>query len=402
MAFDADTEAGTAEVVPERPGTTEGAHSRDDLPKPLDEVRDFPCPRCGADLEYHIGHLALRCSHCDFQRKIDLDPEARVEEQSYQQALDRLREIKQRRIEQASQKPGQDGGREIVKCEGCSAEILFDESITATECAYCGTPIQRDRVHTDSDRIPVDGVLPFAVDKKQAQRNLSMWLKSLWFAPTEFVKRGLKGRFQGVYLPFYTFDSLTFSRYQGQRGDHYTKTVGSGKNKRTVTKTRWRRVSGKFQRFFDDVLTMASRSASDPLLVELEPWPLERLKPFMPEFLAGFQARTYDMPLEQGFDMAHQRMKTELERETRRHIGGDVQRISHLESRFDAVTYKHILLPMWLMSYSYRGKTFRIIINATTGSVHGGRPWSIVKIVLAVLAALLVLAVVLLIRALMG
>lgn len=361
-------------------------------------TRDFPCPRCGADLEYHIGHVELHCVHCDYRRKIDLDPDRKIEENDYQQALEQLRNLEQQRRDRADQS----ATRELIQCPGCSADIVFDESITATECAYCGTPIQRDRIHTDHDRIPVDGVLPYGVDREQAQKSLTRWLKGLWFAPSEFVKRGLRGRFQGVYLPFFTFDSLTFTRFTGQRGDHYTRQVGSGKNRRTVTETRWRRVSGKFQRFFDDVLTLAAREAAHPLLRRLEPWPLDQAHPFAAEFLAGFQARTYDIGLEEAFAEAHQRIQSELRSETRRRIGGDEQRIQSMDTRFDAITYKHVLLPLWLMSYEHAGKTYRVVINATTGKVYGERPFSVVKIALLVAAIIFAVLLFLAVRALLG
>jgi hypothetical protein len=371
-----------------RPATTEGARSRADL-DPVTDSRHFPCPRCAADLEYAIGRVKLACGHCGFERAIELGEEPIVE-QDYTAMLRRLEELR---------RAGGEGlaGHVAVRCEACSAEVVFEGSVTSTGCEYCGQPMQRDRVHTSQERIPVDGVLPFEIDRHEAQGRLSGWLRGLWFAPSEFKKQGLRGRFAGTFLPYWTFDAAAFARYSGQRGDHYTVRVGSGKSARTETRTRWTPVSGSFQRFFDDVLAMATTDGGVPEPGQLEPWPFERLVPFRAELLAGFSARTYDRGLEGGFAEARERMEQALRAEAQQRIGGDVQRLERLDARYDAVTYKHLLLPLWLMSYRHGEKAYRVVINAVTGEVFGERPWSAWKILAALaLAALLVLVVMLL------
>ena len=358
-----------------------GAEETEDSP----QGRDFPCPQCGSDLTYAIGALQLHCGHCGFRREIELDTETEIEENDYQRALEQLAVQRDRRSHEAD---AEEKLAETVTCEACSAEVTFEGSVTSMDCAYCGTPLQREEVHMHPDRIPVDGVLPFAVDHKAAQSALTSWVKGLWFAPNAFKRKGLRGEFHGVYLPFWTFDSLTFTQFRGQRGDSYWE--GSGKDRRR--RTRWRRVQGSFQHFFDDVLVLAAqRVRAMPMgsfLQRLEPWPLKELRPFHAEFLAGFQARTYDTRLEDGFGDAHGRMQDQTRQIVRRRIGGDQQRIEKVATRFDAVTYKHVLLPLWLMTYRHRGEEKQVVINAITGKVFGERPYSWVKILLAVVSAL--------------
>lgn len=370
------------------PGSTSGAGTRPDG----DDGRRFPCTQCGSDLVYTIGEFSLHCDSCGFDRSIDLSDEQSVVEHDYAEALRLLEEQQQKRTESAESAVVLS---ETLVCEACGAEVAFDGTVTSLECGYCGTPLQRDDVHLDPERIPVDAVLPFAVDQKSARRSLRSWVKGLWFAPSKFKQRGVRGDLTGVYLPFWTFDSLTFTRFSGRRGDYYYR--GSGKNRRR--RIRWRRVAGKFQHFFDDVLVLAAagvrKTALGPSLRRLEPWPLEKCRSFRAEYLAGFQARTYDIKLEQGFADAHERMTNELRAQVRSRIGGDTQRIEELQSRFDAVTYKHVLLPLWLMSYRHKGKSMQVVINAMTGKVYGQRPWSVVKILFAAAAALIGVIIVL-------
>jgi len=279
-----------------------------------------------------------------------------------------------------------------VNCQACGATVQFAGTLTSSECSYCGSPLQRENVHTSKHRIPVDGVLPFLIDRPKAQASLRAWVKSRWFAPNDFLQRGIEGRFNGIYIPYWTYDSLTFNHYTGERGEHYYVTVGSGKNKRRERRTRWYPASGSFRRFFDDVLVVAGRGLPDHRLTELEPWPLQRCQPFNAEMLAGFLARTYDVPLEDGFLTARQRIDSAIRSEVKRRIGGDTQRIHNISTKYDAITFKHLLLPVWMLTYRYKEKPYQVVVNASTGEVQGDRPWSWIKITLAVLAAVAAIA----------
>ena len=246
--------------------------------------------------------------------------------------------------------------------------------------------MQLEKAHKcEEHRIPVDGVLPFQIDHDHAKQNLTQWVNSRWFAPNQFRKNGAEGKFNGVYLSYFTFDSMTLTAYTGRRGEHYYVTVGTGKNRRTERRTRWYPASGSFQRFFDDVLVLANTGLRRDFMLELEPWPLLKVVPFDQQMLAGLMARTYDIELDDCFVDGKQRIDAAIHAEVRQRIGGDTQVVSSVNSRYDAVTYKHLLLPVWLLAYKYHNKTYQVFINAATGEVQGERPYSIWKILLTIL-----------------
>jgi len=403
------------EPPPPPPGTASGWGGSEAAGQRIDEGqgRIYPCHQCGADLEFHIGDASLACTFCGASRIIETDPDAVIAERDFRAELERQatqRAARATDAHDADDRPATgdadgdadaDAGAALneVRCEACGADVVFPGTLSSSECAFCGSPLQREHAHTADDRVPVDGVLPFAVTREQARASLAAWVKSRWFAPGAFTRRGVQGRFNGVYLPFWTFDSHTFTQFHGQRGDHYWVTVGSGKNRRRVRRTRWRRVSGRFPRFFDDVVVLAGEGHHRSLMQALEPWPLDRCEPFDRRFLAGFLARTYDVELGDGFDLARQRIDAAIRQEVRQRIGGDTQRISSVASSYDPVTYKHLLLPLWLLSYRWHDRTYQVMVNAVTGEVQGERPWSWVKITAAVLAGLaLVAAIVVLVR----
>ena len=362
-------------------------HNHQDSEKPGESVdggkaRIFPCEQCGADLEFHIGQQEMKCPFCGFQKQIEISAEAEITEQDFHAMLDKVREWHE-------QSAGEEqSGQSEVRCVGCGSNVVFIGPLTSSECPYCGSPIQLDKVHDSPKRIPVHGVLPFQIEKEKARLNLSDWIRSRWFAPNEFLQRGVEGRFNGVYLPFWTYDSLTFSQYWGDRGDHYWVTVTVNNQTRQERRTSWTSVSGSHQRFFDDVLVLGAKKLRNDLMQELEPWPLEQIQPFTQELLAGFLARTYEVELDEGFNVAKQRIDGAIAADICGLIGGDEQRISEIKTRYDAITFKHLLLPVWLLAYRYHERTFQVFINAVTGEVQGERPYSVWKITLTVLTVL--------------
>lgn len=352
--------------------------------------RIFPCDECGADLEFSIGTQSLKCPFCGAVKTIEIADDAKIIEHDFHAMLEQLKNQRMQGVKDDESAENE----HAVRCSSCGADVVFQGTLTSTQCPYCASPLQRDKIHDAPTRVPVDGVLPFQIPEPDAAARLRAWVKSLWWAPNDFKKQGASGKFNGVYLPYYTFDSLTYTKYTGQRGDHYYVTVGEGKDQRQERRTSWTFCSGEFQRFFDDVLIIATKVQNKGLMEQLEPWPLNRCIPFTQQVLAGMFARTYDVSLDDGFSDARHKIDTALTADVRQRIGGDEQSISSQRTTYNAVTFKHLLLPVWLMAYRYKDKPYRVVINAVTGEVQGERPYSLVKIMAAILTGVAIAATV--------
>ena len=353
----------------------------------MTEDHRFPCPNCGADYRFDpdAGHLV--CDHCGHSEPMH-EPRARnttIEELDFNAALSQT--LPEAEIEETR----------VSKCPNCGAEVEFDADTHATECPFCATPVVTD---TGTHRhIKPRGVLPFRLSEREAQKAMADWLGRLWFAPNGLKDYARKGRkMDGIYVPYWTFDADTKSRYSGARGTIYYVTetrMRDGKTEQVqVQKIRWTPVSGRVARFFDDILVLASKSLPKKYTDALEPWGLSELTPYSPEFLAGFRAEGYQVQLEDGFAEARAIMDRTIDRDVRFDIGGDRQRVNGIETQVSDVTFKHILLPVWMAAYKFRGKTYRFVVNGRTGRVQGERPWSAWKIALAVIAGLIVAGVV--------
>jgi len=354
--------------------------------KPKAAVRQhvFPCQQCGAQLEFQPGTNELSCTHCGHNHQIRISGNP-IHEYNYHSTLHHLPQ------------GAEDTIVITVDCKSCSAEFEFNADIHADECPFCGSQIV---VNTGEHKIiQPESLLPFNITSRQAQDHYKDWLKRLWFAPNKLKKYARKERkLRGMYVPYWTYDCYTKTHYRGQRGDTYTEpkrtsVIIDGKRKiqtRMVTKIRWRNVNGEVERDFDDVLVYATNSLPRSMARELAPWDLWKLTPYQDEFLSGFQSEIYKINLDQGFEIAKERMHSTISQDIRLDIGGDHQRINATHTEYSKITFKHILLPFWIAGFRFRNKTYQFIVNGRTGEVQGDRPYSWIKIGLAVLAVITV------------
>lgn len=344
------------------------------------------CSQCGAGIVFSPGTTHLACPYCGTQNKIaheafevkEFDLAAHINHDDFQKEL-------------ITQK--------IVSCKGCGASHeLGDYKISGT-CPFCGLELVLNHPSESVVHQP-QLLLPFKKDRDEAGKALKRWIGKRWFAPNALKKYPAdRERFIGMYLPYWTYDAQTSTRYNGERGDNYTvrreRTGPDGKNRSvTETKTRWHLVEGQVKRDFNDVLVCATRSLPEAMIQQLEPWPLEDLVPYQKGYLRGFQTETYQVNLEDGLEVAKKRMTPVIRTDIRRHIGGDHQRIHAMETAWADLTFKHVLMPVWVSAYRFRGKAYRFLVSAQTGEVQGERPWSAIKITLAVACLATAIAVI--------
>ena len=168
-----------------------------------EQTRTYPCAQCGDQLVFAIETQQLACPSCGFEADIDTPRLAAPTERDLRGTMVELRAAMA-----TAEGPQLSGEKEIV-CQNCGGRTTFSGTLTAQRCPYCATPIQRDDVHDAPARLPVDGVLPFKVPKKQATDAIEKWINSRWFAPSEFKKYNEKGSFTSIYAAYFTYDADT-------------------------------------------------------------------------------------------------------------------------------------------------------------------------------------------------
>lgn len=349
--------------------------------------RRFPCAQCGAALHYAIGTDSLRCPYCGHENRIEAGG-GPIVELDLATAMARLRDSGQRGPESR-----------LTRCPNCAASFTLGANVHSGECPFCGTSVVTGT--GEAKPIKPQALLAFSVTADAARESYRKWLRGLWFAPNALKAHARdEASLSGIYVPYWTYDSDTATGYAGERGDVYfvTERYTAVENGRTVTRTRqvprirWTPVSGRTARHFDDVLVGATRTLPRKITDWLAPWDLGNLVPYDEKYLSGFSSEVYQVDLDEGFGFAQKMMDDVIRTDVARAIGGDQQRIHDLRTRHSETTFKHVLLPVWTAGFRFRDESFRFVVNARTGKVRGERPWSRVKIALAVLAGLVVLA----------
>jgi len=348
-------------------------------------LQHFPCAQCGADLAFAPGTDRLVCPYCGAENEV-APMEGTVAERDFRAALAAL--------------AGQHETIEAItaKCTNCGAETTLPPNVTADFCAFCGAPLVLQGASTRL--MKPEGVLPFKITEAEAKEAFRKWIAGLWFAPNALKAQAkTQRRLAGLYIPHWTFDARTETGYTGRRGEWYytTETYTTTENGKPVTRTRqvrhtrWYPASGHVTNTFDDLLVTASTTLPEVWRPKITPEEWPALVPYRDDYLAGFRTEHYTVELEQGFEIAQGLMQPAIDTSIRHDIGGDEQQILHKATTYEDVTFKHILIPVWLATYRFKEKPYRFAINARTGEVHGERPWSAVKIALTVLAVLLII-----------
>ena len=349
-----------------------------------EKAGSFSCPSCGGRPTWNPARQNLHCPYCGSDIPVDMDRTAPAEYDIHTAPVGRAL----------------DWGEEthVVRCEGCGAQTILGKGESATRCAFCGSP------HVLEDQsaagIAPESAIPFAVPQESAVSIFRKWLKGKLFAPAKAKKMAALGQILGVYLPHWTYDSDTVSQYTGREGHYYyvTVPVRVNRNGKWVTemrqerRIRWSPTSGVVSQVFDDVLIAGSERLPENQLASVRPYDLGQLCRYQAAFLSGFSAEKASVDVQTGWTRAQaaidRTMRDLAMRDILRHA--DEAQVTGIQSVHSNVRYKLTLLPMYLSSFGYKNKTYRVLVNGQSGKCSGQSPVSALRVMIAVLLGLAV------------
>jgi Zn finger protein HypA/HybF involved in hydrogenase expression len=355
-------------------------------------LKKHPCPECGGDAEWNAAKQALACPYCGtiVPWTDGEDPMgAAIVEHDLEAALSSV----------GDEDRGLKAEKKSVKCESCQAISIFDPDRAAQRCDFCGSPAIVP-VDDLKDAITPESLLPAVVAATQVRDQLRAWYGSRWFAPTKLKRAALTDTLHGIYLPYWTFDAHVDAQWTAESGYHYyvTETYQDSNGKtqtRQVQRTRWEDSAGQLSHFFDDDAVPGTVGVHTALLRKVEPFPtISDLKPYDPAYIRGWTVERYQVDLRQASVVSKQQMDATIHQLCSRDVPGDTQRNLQVESDYQGRTFKHILVPVWLTTYTYGPKSFQVVVNGYTGKMAGEFPLSWVKITFAVLGVLLVIFII--------
>lgn len=334
----------------------------------LADSESFPCPGCGSKMRFDPESSVLKCDYCGNTVEI----------------LNEKTDIKEYDFDSADELSVHSWGRGevVMKCASCGAKTVTEESTKATACPFCGSP---QVIKTDEKAgIKPESLIPFQITKEQSKSAFKSWIKGKFLAPNVLRKTQKIDGLSGMYIPFFTFDSDSNTAFVAKRGDYYyvtrTRTVNGKTETYRERRTRWRTVTGNFHGFFDDETVDASVKIDDDMVNKIGNFDYSALMPFKNEYLSGFMAEKYSVSLNESWQNARMLIDDKIHAGIRYQVGGDEFRLVNRTTDYGNVKFKHVLLPLWISSYTFKDKVYRFIINGQNGSVSGEYPKSPAKI----------------------
>ncbi len=354
----------------------------------LAEEKKYHCPACGAEAHWDPRKQALICPFCGVESPAKIEADGAIVEHDLVAAL--------RGIPDSSR--GWQAEKMTVKCQSCQAISVLDPQKQAQCCQFCGSAQLVPYAQT-KDAFRPESVLPFKVAESQARDLIRAWYGKIWFAPNALKKRALTDTVGGVYLPYWTFDAQVDADWTADAGYYYYTTESYEENGRTQTRqvrqVRWEPAAGNLQHFFDDELVCASVGVKPALLRGIEPFPTtHQLVPYSAAYVTGWTVERYQIDLVAAAQKSREQMGKQLGALCAAAVPGDTQRNLQIESRWTSQTFKHVLVPVWLLAYHYGAKSYQVVMNGVTGRISGEYPKSWIKISLAVIAVLIVVLIV--------
>jgi DNA-directed RNA polymerase subunit RPC12/RpoP len=324
---------------------------RPQAPEEASTAQAFICAHCGGHMYFDPARGGLLCEYCGYFEQSEQKLAAEISEQVLDFVL-----------------PTQRGHRwaeaqHSLTCEQCGSVSLLPVGRTTDECPYCGS---RRLIESEETSELVDpqviGLAQF--DEKGALRHLRQWLGRGFFIPDDLRKLALTSKLRPAYYPFWTFDGTLELSWSCEVNE------GSG------DREQWFPRNGVELKMFDDELVPGVRALEEIGLSKIGPFELKKVVEFKPEYLAGWTALTYNIPLAEASLKARENVARRLRQQLhdRVLISSQKRNLRSGGTKWSGVTFKHVLLPLWVGTYRYRGRQYPVLINGQTGKVSGEKP----------------------------
>jgi Zn finger protein HypA/HybF involved in hydrogenase expression len=348
--------------------------------------KKFSCPACGGESQWNPAKKAIICPFCGTTSPAQAELAASGAEVIVEHDLvAALRGI-------PDDQRGWQAEKVSVKCQSCQAISVFDAARVGQRCDFCGSSALVPYEEIKAAFRP-ESLLPMKLTENAVRDSIRQWYGSRWFAPNRLKNGALTDTVKGLYIPYWTFDAQVHADWTADSGYYYYETetfrdANGNLQTRQVQKVRWVPSSGSLDHFFDDELETASRGVQPLMLRQIEPFPTKELTPYNAGYLSGWVVERYQIDLVAAAQEAREEMDEKTTQLCAAQVPGDTQRNLQVETDYSGQTFKHILVPIWLLTYNYGAEHYQVVINGYTGAIAGKYPKSRLKITLAVLAIL--------------
>jgi len=333
----------------------------------------FNCPQCGGIAAYDIKEGGLTCMYCGHKESA---------QHSVVGTKANKFEFKVETMERAAVGWGE--SRQAINCQNCGSQISVPPNELTHTCVFCGSNkvIQRE---VPQEVLRPRSLLPFQLEATACQEIFNTWLGNHWLTPKSLQQVANLHEFTGIYLPFWTFDTVTKADWKAEVGHKETERYKEHGEWKTRTVIKWRWESGHVRENFTNILISGTTHVSASLLGQIQDYDLSQLVHYDATLLAGLQAQAYEVPLKDAWKKAREQMRERNRQSCRADASTSRIRNFSIALGFADETWRYILLPAYIATYSYHDTPYQIAINGQRGTIAGPRPvdWRKLWLILA-------------------
>ena len=322
------------------------------------------CQTCGGDLVFNPAQNGLVCKRCgNFQSVTGTV----TSEKSFRALLNSA--------------PTWQKDTTVLRCEHCGAKSVVSKFDLVAKCDYCGAA---NLVKTEEHPgLRPDTIVLFGLSRAEADKQVSSWLSKRLFAPSAF-RQQLKGRqLKGIYYPAFTFDADVVAHYTGTLVQTNFITVTVDGKETTRSQTTRRSINDVESKSFDDILILANDAEiTNKVLQQIQPFGTNQGQAFQQVYLSGYTVAQASKVAQQCWDEAKLNIEQNIRNQiSTRYIGDNTSFENlHLDIDFTNITYKYVLLPIYVGHIEYKGKKYPFYMNGQTGKISAKTPKSFWKI----------------------
>ncbi|GAB4476491.1 MAG: hypothetical protein Kow0088_14420 [Anaerolineales bacterium] len=318
--------------------------------------RVYRCEHCGGRMRYEIDHQWLICEHCGTRRHLPLASVADEAEQVLDFVLPTTRGHAWAEAQHR------------LACNQCGAVMLLNVAERAVTCPHCGSS-QLIESQESAELLQPNAIVPPKISPQQATNLVRQWLGKGLFIPDDLKSLAKPSTLHPVYYPFWTLDGIVKM--------NWTCEVNRGSGRNPI----WVIEHGEEFEIFDDQWVAGFSSLSEAEIKPLMPLDFKAVVEYDPAFLVDWSVLAYDKPLaEATLDMREQVAKRLRQNLVHKVLPGEEKRnLRGGAPEWSGMTYKLVLFPFYVGNYTYRGKAYRLLVNAQNGKISGAKPLDRVK-----------------------
>ena len=325
---------------------------------------EYKCPNCGGAIEFNAGAQEMVCPYCDTTMDVEAlkAMDAELEQQQKSETIDWG-------YQGGGWQEGEQEGMAVYSCKSCSGEIVGDDTLGATSCPFCGNPVVMTSKFSGTLR--PDMVIPFKLGKDEALKSLQKHYLGKKLLPKVFKDKNHLDEIKGVYVPFWLFDADADAHIEYKA----TKVRRWSDSKYNYVETSDYRVLREGSIGFDTVPVDGSTAIDDTLMESIEPFSMKDAVDFRTAYLAGYFANKYDVDAKQSIPRANERVENSTSDAFKSTVTGyDTVTAKSSKIRLKSGDVRYALLPVWLLSTSWKGQNFLFAMNGQTGKFVGNLP----------------------------